>query len=83
MRKLSSLNVRATFETKEVMKEFRAFDAYKQDGNVATFRVPKENLSETLAKLSQTPLVDLAIQEPTLEDLFIEFYEDAGDVHEK
>ncbi|WP_270309390.1 hypothetical protein [Weissella confusa] len=55
------------------------FDKFTADGGDVSFSVAHDDLAIALAKLNEAGVMDLKVTPPTLEDLFMQYY-DAEDV---
>ena len=72
----AELNVKATVAN---VNGLTMFDKFTADGGDVSFIVAHDDLAIALAKLNEAGVMDLKVTPPTLEDLFMQYY-DAEDV---
>lgn len=72
----AELNVKATVAN---VNGLTMFDKFTADGGDVSFSVAHDDLAIALAKLNEAGVMDLKVTPPTLEDLFMQYY-DAEDV---
>ncbi|MDR3241106.1 MAG: ABC transporter ATP-binding protein [Lactobacillaceae bacterium] len=75
LQQLGNLNVKATLSDPALLDGFVGIDNLKLVEEEATFTVKRDNLSALLARLSEAKVTDLAVSAPTLEDIFMAYYE--------
>jgi len=75
LQQLGNLNVKATLSDPALLDGFVGIDNLKLLEDEATFTVKRDNLSALLARLSEAKVTDLAVSAPTLEDIFMAYYE--------
>lgn len=72
MRKHAALYVHAKVQDSTV---FEKFDQFKQDGDEISFTVTREQLPVVTGQLTLQGVSDLMVTPPTLEDLFMQYYD--------
>lgn len=72
----AELNVKATVAN---VNGLTLFDKFTAEGGNVSFSVAHDDLAIALAKLNEAGVMDLKVTPPTLEDLFMQYY-DAEDV---
>ena len=78
MQNLAELNVKATLPDYETVLRFSHRHKFASIHNTASFAIRRDELATVLRELSEADVQDLQITPPTLEDLFIQYYDVGG-----
>ncbi|MBJ7617944.1 ABC transporter ATP-binding protein [Weissella confusa] len=72
----AELNVRAAVSNPAVLSEFEGFE---RDGDEVAFTVARDDLATMMTQLNAAGVTDLKVTPPTLEDLFMQYYDAEGE----
>ncbi|NVM19570.1 MAG: ABC transporter ATP-binding protein [Candidatus Lokiarchaeota archaeon] len=81
LRNMAMKEIKVDFKTKAALKQFSekiptgVVDSVMLNETHASFMISREDLSKILNLLSQSEVIDIDVTSPTLEDIFLKYYE--------